>query len=219
MWVMASGSVAVKDGIELIVLAKDDYFALLEHGSIEVIELYGNDGLSKRFESLAEAFSLWPSLDEEVDKELSWADLVEAEQEVPPDITDTVKSEETSTHPIPGQKNVRESPPPVTPSTEARVYTQVSGRLVGVPILIETPATDHKVFNELKPNGSLASLDFGPEGKKHLKVPYKRVRLGRLVYRVNDDGTSTLETDPNRIDVSRGSGPSMRVNRSFNLFT
>jgi hypothetical protein len=220
MWVMPDGSVAVKDGIELIVLGKEDFFFLLHHGSVDSIGVYGTGNVHETFDSVVNMYLSWPP-NLGVEKSISWSDLVEAEQ--------------GNVSPDPGKPDTVEKPKPplitkvgdgtgqhlVTPTTEARVHTQVNSRIVPVPLLVVAPESSHLCFNHLKDKGG--SLDypcFDKDGKVSLSVPYKRVRLGSLCFKLDELGNKELEMDPNRIDISSGpNSATKRLHRSFSLFS
>jgi hypothetical protein len=221
MWVMPNGSVAIKDGIELVVVGKEDFFSLLHLGSVDAIGIYSSGNIPDTFDSVEALYSSWPSL-EGVEKSLSWADLVEAEQEQPTkDPPEGVPLIEPKLEPDTGHSKESERQlTAVSPATEARVYTQVVSRTVPVPIIIEAVSSDHPALGYLKSGGgTLPYPCFVKDGKETTPVPYKRVRAGRLYRRLNEDGSTDVEMDPNRIDISAGSGASKRLNRTFSLFT
>jgi hypothetical protein len=220
MWVMPDGSVAIKDGIELIVLGKEDFFYLLHHGSVDSIGVYGTGNVPDAFDSVVNMYLSWPP-NIGVEKSISWSDLVEADQGDPP--TPPVKQDDVAS-PKPSvitQIGNGTGPPQVTPTTEARVYTQVNSRIVPVPLVVVAPESSHPSLNYLKEKGgNLPYPCFDKDGKVSLGVPYKRVRLGSLCFKFDELGNKELEMDPNRIDISSGPGSATkRLHRSFSLFS
>jgi len=224
MWVLPDGSVAVKDGIELIVLGGEDFFSLVHHGSIDSIEIYGSTDAPVLYEDIGSLRALWPPQEDD-QRAVSWSDLVEAEKETSSG-SPSEKGLTVEPDLLPVKTGVRRAKEPpdgnhhVTPTTEARVATQVSSRIVPVPMIIETPGSSHPVFEYLKEKGGGISYIFNDGvGDTYRTQTYKRVRIGSLAYRLNEDGTSSIEMDPNRIDISSGPGGSIkRLHRSFSLF-
>jgi hypothetical protein len=220
MWVMPDGNVAVKDGIELVILGKEDFFFLLNHGGVDSIAVYHSTNVPDTFDSVRNMYFSWPP-NRGVEKSISWSDLVEAE-------TGNLSENGVELHPQEKPKpplitSVGEGTGPlqVTPTTEARVHTQVNSRIVPVPLIVESPESTHPAFTHVKDKGgSLNYPCFDKDGKVFQPVPYKRVRLGTLCFKFDELGNKELEMDPNRIDISRGPNNAVkRLNRAFSLFS
>ena len=219
MWVLPDGLVAVKDGIELVMLGKEDFFSLLHHGGVSRIQLYTNSLAPDIDEDIGAMYSSWPP-EPGVEKSLSWADLVEAAPSESSGKGDTPFPVETKKEEVLPTFEVSTPPTAVSPATERLVHDQISSRIIPIPIAIGKLEMDHPVFKIIKDTGgSLPYPILDGERGGYLDVPYKRVRQGKLSYRLLDSGQTVIEMDPNRVDISRGPGVSMRLHRTFSLFT
>jgi len=221
MWVLPDGSVAVQDGIELIVLGKEDFFKLLHHGRVTGLALYSNADVPDIIEGIGTLYDSWPPL-KDAKEILSWSDLVEDEAGESSGSVDTTLPVESGggqiTEPPKEEKGKGKAIPP-SPATENRLFDEISGRIVPVPLIVGKPETSHPVFKNLKEGGGTLPYPYSKGiGVVYRDVPYKRVRLGQLSYREIEPGNTAIEMDPLRVDISTGPGVSTRLHKSFSLF-